>query len=178
MAKESLNPADQCFWKDLNPSKNMAWLKSLGEINENQVNMSLYTEVFNGAQQRWLVVVEREDCISFRETWNAFVPNCSRPQKMKIFSFPKRRCSILAFTNWNRVDFILFSLQRLINFNLHLTAGRCQVLALLEDAWKHWEPWLHLVFGSPAGSLAFSKFTRVYWEPETWKVYIRTLQKG
>jgi len=58
--------------------------------------MSLYTEVFNGAQQRWLVVVEREECILFRE--NGFEPNCSRPQKMKIFSFPKRRCSIPAFT--------------------------------------------------------------------------------
>lgn len=105
MAKESLNPADQCFWKDLNSSKNMTWLKSPAEINENQVNMPLYTEVFNGAQQRWLVVVEREECILFRE--NGFVPNCSRPKKMKIFSFPKRRCSIPAFTKWNRVDFIL-----------------------------------------------------------------------
>jgi len=60
VAKESLNPGDQCFCEALCPSKNMARLKSPAERNENRVNVAIYTELFNGAQQSYLVEVEKE----------------------------------------------------------------------------------------------------------------------
>lgn len=62
-AQKSLKPGDQCFWEALHPSKNMAWLKSPAEINENWVNMAIYSELFNGAEQSHLVGLEREESV-------------------------------------------------------------------------------------------------------------------
>lgn len=39
----------------------MAQIKTPVEINEKCVNMAIYTELFNGAQQSSLVGVEREE---------------------------------------------------------------------------------------------------------------------
>lgn len=92
MAKESLNPGDLCFWEALHPSKNMFLWKIPAEIKENWVNMAVYKELFNGAEQSCLVGAQREESASGAwETWNGFVSGCTRPQKMKPFSPPKEK---------------------------------------------------------------------------------------
>lgn len=90
--------------RQLSSSKNMAQIKTPAEINEKCVNMAIYTELFNEAEQSSLVGVEREEGVfGVWESGNGFVSDCSRPQKMKSFSSPKGKRSISGLINWSRV---------------------------------------------------------------------------
>lgn len=90
----------------LGSSQYMAQIKTPAEINEKCVNMAIYTELFNGAEQSSLVRVEREEGVfGVWESWNGFVADCSRPQKIKSFSSPKGKCCISGLINWSRVGF-------------------------------------------------------------------------
>lgn len=118
------------LWRWLSSSKNMAQIKTPAETNEKCVNMAIYTERFNGAEQSSLVGVEREEGVfGVWESWSGFLPDCSRPQKIKSFLSPKGTRSISGLINWSRVGF--FFPQRLIYFNQHLMTGHCQVLLYL-----------------------------------------------